>query len=121
LTKTVRQGKRSDALRLSDMERAAALVDEILSLGRERFVQDPVVQDAVIRRLEILGEAAGHISDQTRRAFPSIEWSKMRGFSSFAKHEYWRVDVEKLWAAIEEIPKLRRELSRVRLDSQHSE
>ena len=110
------QSRRGDQLRVADMEHSAALIDELRALGRSRFLSDRTLQDAAIRRFEVLGEAAGHVSKRTREAFSKIEWSKMRGFSSFAKHEYWRLDLERVWAAIEEMPSLRRELAKVRVD-----
>ena len=110
------QSKRGDQLRVADMEHSAALIDEVRVMGRDRFLSERTLQDAVIRRFEVLGEAAGHVSKRTREAFPRIEWTRMHGFSSFAKHEYWRVDLERVWAAIEAMPALRRALAQVRLD-----
>jgi len=121
MTPLPRQSKRADQLRVSDMEHSAALIDEVRAIGRDRFISERTLQDAVIRRFEVLGEAAGHVSRRTREAYPQIEWAKMRGFSSFAKHEYWRVDLERVWAAIEEMPALRRRLAQVRLDHQRGD
>jgi uncharacterized protein with HEPN domain len=116
LTGQREQSKRADVLRVADMEQAAALLDEARAMGKARFLADRILQDAVVRRFEILGEAAGHVSKRAREAYPRVEWAKMRGFASFAKHEYWRVDLDRLWAAVEEAPVLRRELAKVRLD-----
>jgi len=98
------------------MEHSATLLNDVRVMGKDRFLSDRTLQDAAIRRFEILGEAAGHVSKETREAFPTIPWSKMRGFSSLAKHEYWRVDLERVWEAIDGIPFLRQELGRIRLD-----
>ena len=113
--------KRADVLRIADMEHAAALLDDLRATGKDRFVSDRTLQDAAIRRFEVLGEAAGHVSKKTREAFPEIPWAQMRGFSSFAKHEYWRVDLDRVWETIEETPALRRSLGRVRLNQRHTE
>lgn len=65
-----------------------------------------MIQDAVIRNLEVIGEASGKISDPLRRRYPAVPWSKMRGFASFAKHEYWRVSIERLWETVQQLPAL---------------
>ena len=115
MTRHKNEGRRADALRVSDMEHSAALVDQIRAIGKTRFLSDRILQDAVLRRLEVLGEAAGHVSKATRDSFPAIPWKKMRGFTSLVKHEYWLVDLERVWGAIEEMPALRRELGRIRI------
>ena len=116
MTRTKSQSRRADALRVSDMLHSAALVDEIRTLGKTQFMSDRILQDAVLRRLEVLGEAAGHVSKATRDLFPGVPWSKIRGFTSFVKHEYWLVDLEQVWVAIEEMPSLRRELGQIRVE-----
>jgi uncharacterized protein with HEPN domain len=106
-------GRRADALRLADMLAALDGLETLRALGSERFLTDPIVRDAAIRRLEVLGEAAGAVSPGTRERSPAVPWRQMRGFASFAKHEYWRVDPAELWKALEALPGIRRELSRV--------
>jgi uncharacterized protein with HEPN domain len=67
----------------------------------------------VTRELEVIGEAAGEVSPLTRKRHPEIEWEKTRGFSSFAKHEFWRVDPMRLWKAVEEMPSLKKRIGLV--------
>ncbi len=110
-----RQSGRGDALRIADVQEAVRLLLDIRAGGRDRFRKDPIVKDAVIRRLEVLGEAAGHVSDAVRTRYPEIPWRKMRGFASFAKHEYWRLDPDKIWAALETMPRLEKALAQVRV------
>jgi uncharacterized protein with HEPN domain len=81
--------RRPDIIRLADMLRALERIDEIL------------------------GEAAGHVSAATRTKFPEIGWKQMRGFTSFTKHEYWRVDPSLVWRAVEGAPGLRKALAAV--------
>ena len=121
MTRSDAASKRADVLRIADMEHSAALLDDLRAMGKDRFLSDRTLQDAAIRRFEVLGEAAGHVSKRTREAFPEVPWAQMRGFSSFAKHEYWRIDLSRVWEAIEETPALRRTLGRIRLDHRHPE
>ncbi|MGI0128673.1 MAG: HepT-like ribonuclease domain-containing protein [Thermoplasmata archaeon] len=116
MTRTAGESKRGDILRIADIEEVAATIVEIWKAGRERFLADPILQDALIRRLEVIGEAAGHISKAIRDTHPKIPWTKLRGFSSLAKHEYWRVDPVQLWEAAEAMREIRKGFSRIRFD-----
>jgi uncharacterized protein with HEPN domain len=104
---------RGDAARIADILRAISRVEEILHGGYESFASSWIIQSAVTRELEVIGEAAGAVSTLTRGEHPEVEWNQMRGFSSFAKHEYWRVDPKRLWAAVTEMPSLRKKVGRV--------
>jgi uncharacterized protein with HEPN domain len=104
---------RADGPRLADVLRSVGRIEEILQEGYERFSNSWRSQSAVIRELEIFGEAAGAVSDGLRKRHPEIEWNLMRGFASFAKHEYWRVDPQKLWKAVLEMPSLRERVAKV--------
>ena len=99
--------RRGDALRLSDMLRSVEHLNEVLEEGYEPFAKSWMRQSAVIRELEIIGEAAGALSPEIRKHNPDVGWERMRGFSSFAKHEYWRVRPELVWQAVKEMPALR--------------
>jgi uncharacterized protein with HEPN domain len=106
-------GRRNDSQRLADILRSVSRVEEVLIGGYEDFARSWLIQSAVTRELEIIGEAAGEISPSTRKRHPEIEWEKMRGFSSFAKHEYWRVDPRRLWSSVEEMPSLKKRIGSV--------
>ena len=106
-------GARSDALRLSDILRSIERLEEVLKAGYEAFAQSWMSQSAVVRELEIIGEAAGEISPALRKQHSDVAWTRMRGFSSFAKHEYWRVGPELVWDAVKEIPALRDRIRKV--------
>jgi uncharacterized protein with HEPN domain len=106
-------GGRNDAQRIADILRSVSRLEEVLEGGYREFALSWMIQSAVTRELEVIGEAAGEVSSLTRRRHPEIEWEKMRGFSSFAKHEYWRVDPKRLWAAVEEVPALKKKIGKV--------
>jgi uncharacterized protein with HEPN domain len=104
---------RADALRIADVLRSAERVNEVLRGGYEAFSTSWLIQSAVVRELEIIGEAAGAISGALRKRHPEVEWNLMRGFSSLAKHEYWHVDPQKLWKAVQEMPSLRERFAKI--------
>jgi uncharacterized protein with HEPN domain len=106
-------GRRGDAPRIADILRSIARVEEILTGGYGTFSESWILQSVVIRELEIIGEAAGEISLSMKANHPEVAWRRMRGFSSFGKHEYWRVESKLLWIAVEEMPALRKKIGRV--------
>lgn len=81
---------------------------------REEFLADMQLQDAVIRRLSILGEAARRVSDIGRAAWPELPWAEMVGMRNIVVHEYDNVDAEVVWSAVQEdLPRLVRSLNKV--------
>jgi uncharacterized protein with HEPN domain len=90
---------RGDALRLADILTATRTIATYISGGEEEFLSSSKTRDAVIRQLEVIGEAAGNVSTAVRGEHPEVPWRSMRGFASFSKHEYWRLDLRRVWAA----------------------
>ena len=77
----------------------------------EGFETDEILQDAVIRQLEILGEAANRVSEKTRGTVPGIPWSKVIGTRHRLSHGYLSVDLEVVWhTATQAVPGLRSDL-----------
>ena len=75
--------------------------------SKEDFLKDPQCQDAVIRRLEIIGEASRRISEKTQADFPDLPWSAMIGMRNVMIHEYDNVDVGIVWKTVKSnLPKL---------------
>ena len=72
------------------------------------FVLDRRTVNAVIRSLEVMGEAAKRIPEEIRRKYPDIPWKRMAGMRDKLIHEYAGVDLETVWDAItEELPPLK--------------
>ena len=74
----------------------------------EKFVQDDKTIYAVIRAVEIIGEASKNIPEETRRKYPEIPWKDMAGMRDKVIHEYFGVNIERIWLTIkEDVPKIR--------------
>ncbi len=69
---------------------------------REAFLTDPIRQDAVIRRFEIIGEAATRLSGEFRAAHPEVEWRDIRDMRNFLIHVYNAVDMTIVWKTAQE-------------------
>jgi uncharacterized protein with HEPN domain len=66
-------------------------------LTYEGFVKDEMVVDAVIRNIEIIGEAARNIPEDVREKYPDVPWRRMIGLRNIAVHEYFGVDLSIVW------------------------
>jgi uncharacterized protein with HEPN domain len=67
----------------------------------EQFSDDSKTVDAVIRNLEIIGEAAGFIPLDIQEKYPELAWLEMRGMRNIMAHEYFGVSLPIIWRAIE--------------------
>ena len=85
--------QRDNAYLLDILEAAKLGVTYVGKKTKEEFLNDIQCQDAVIRRLEIIGEAAGRVSGETKSAFPNLPWSEMVGMRNIMIHDYDDVDM----------------------------
>ena len=77
-------------------------------MSYETFVADKKTANAVIRSLEVLGEAVKHIPTSFRRKHADIPWSKMAGMRDVLIHDYMGVDLKTVWkVAQERLPQLK--------------
>jgi uncharacterized protein with HEPN domain len=70
-------------------------------LDLNQFVQDEKTFDAVVRNLEIIGEAAKHIPPEIRARYPDVEWSKLAGLRDIVAHAYFGLDEDILWDVVQ--------------------
>jgi uncharacterized protein with HEPN domain len=81
----------------------------------EDFKRDQLVQDGVIRRITIIGEAAKHISEATRQKHPKIPWQDVAGMRDKLVNAYFGIDLSEVWlTAKNDLPKLKKELEKIR-------
>jgi len=94
--------------RLRDILEAARLIGSYISnTTAADFNTNREKQDAVIRRIEIIGEAAAHVTEETRRAVPELDFRKMRGMRNIVAHNYSNVDVHIVWeVATTHVPRI---------------
>ena len=98
---------RDSASILDILESARTIRAYVAGMTRQDFLRETQVQDSVIRRLEIIGEAAGRISPEFRNAHPEIQWSEIRGMRNRMIHGYDDVNMDVVWDTVEhDIPHL---------------
>lgn len=88
-----------------------ALVQEYAQVGEAEFLRDVRTQDAILRRLEIVGEATKRLPAEFRDAHSHIPWKRIAGFRDIAIHHYGKVDLQAVWRLVEnDVPVLARQV-----------
>lgn len=83
-------------------------------LSFDEFIKDGKTADAVIRNLEIIGEAACHIPESFQEDCGGIPWRQMKSMRHKVVHEYFGVDLEILWKTIkEDLPELKKKIKKI--------
>lgn len=115
--------ERSVGLYVQDMLECIEKIESYLAgVDADGFEGDSLLQDAVFRRLEIIGEAAKHIPPAVRDRHPDIRWQKVAGLRDVLIHRYHGIIVEQVWRILtDDLPALKKQLVRVQSDLAHLE
>lgn len=86
----------------------------VRGLSYEDFSQNQLVQDAVVRNLEIVGDAVKHLPADVQRQHPEVEWKKIAGLRDILIHAYFWVDHAIVWdVVVSKIPELKKQVSEI--------
>jgi uncharacterized protein with HEPN domain len=103
-----------DTLFLRHILDAVADVEAFTSEGREALLADKKTQSAVIRQLEIIGEAVKNLSTSLKQSEPAIPWRQIAGSRDRLIHAYFSVDLDAVWSMVEQdLPSLRTNIRRI--------
>ncbi len=109
---------RDEMLYLRHVLDAMDTVEEYLQgVDEQKFKATRLIQDGVIRQIEIIGEAVRHVSKDIRKTYPEIPWQDVAGMRDKLIHGYFGVDIEKVWdTAQDDLPILREQVERILKD-----
>ena len=89
----------------------------VTDVTEREFENDLEKQDAVIRRIEIIGEAVKNIPDNIRKSYPNVPWRQLAGMRDVVIHEYFGITLSIVWkTANADLPRLKEEFERIRFD-----
>ena len=93
--------ERSVALYVQDMLDCIQKIEGYRAgVTADEFAANSLLQDAVVRRLEVIGEAAKHVPQEVRARYPDIPWRTIAGLRDVLIHEYFGVILERVWEVI---------------------
>ena len=105
---------RDDTYLIDILESAKIAIDYVAGKSWDVFYEDMQCQDAVLRRIEIIGEAARHISPQFQKRYPQIPWRDLAVLRNLVIHQYDAVDINQVWDTVQnKLPLLVEEISKI--------
>lgn len=104
-----------DLSNLTDIIQAAKQIqDFIQGIDKAKFHDSALIQSAVMRQIEIMGEASKRLSEKLRLEYSGIPWKKIAGMRDILIHAYDHVDIDEVWNAVEtSIPALLKQIETV--------
>jgi len=79
------------------------------------FFNSNQMQDSIIRRIEIIGEAVKNLPEDVRNEYPVVPWKKIAGIRDMLIHKYFGIDIELTWEVVQsDIPNLKKEILRIK-------
>jgi uncharacterized protein with HEPN domain len=105
-------------LRIEDILESISRIEQYtFRHSADSFDDDQLVIDAVVRNLEIIGEAATHIPAEVRQQHPEIPWNEMKGMRNLLAHEYFGVSTAIVWATTQDnLPPLKPLLEKILIE-----
>ncbi|MXN92127.1 DUF86 domain-containing protein [Flavobacterium sp. Sd200] len=78
------------------------------------YIKDWLKQDAIIRNVEVIGEAISNIDDDLKSKYPEVPWKEAKGMRNVLIHEYFKIDYDEVWGTLQEdIPALKRMIEKI--------
>ncbi len=109
------KGKIGDKQRLLHIAESINEIEKYISNATfEIFSTDSMMRYATVKQIEIIGEAANYLTEETKMQFPNIKWRQIIGLRHILVHEYFGIDSRLIWQIItNDIPKLKIDIQNI--------
>lgn len=108
---------KNDRERILDVLEAIERIERYSKRGREAFEREELLQTWVVHHIQIIGEAVRKVSDGLRAAHTDVPWAQIIAMRNILVHDYFGVDVEEVWAAVDrDLPDLKRKMNAILRD-----
>jgi uncharacterized protein with HEPN domain len=105
---------RDDAYLFDILESARTALEYVRGKTKDEFLKDVLLQDAIVRRLEIIGEPAGRVSTAMQEQHPHLPWQAMKGTRNRVIHEYDSIQLDIIWDILQkDLPSLVKQLEKI--------
>jgi len=99
---------KDDRLYLEHIRDALIDIATYTAGGRDEFLVERMRQDATLRKLGVIGEAVKELSEEAKSRHPGIQWKQIAGMRDWVIHNYFGVNLDIVWVAVEkDLPRLR--------------
>lgn len=103
---------KDNAIYIDHMLDCILRIDEYI-VSKEQFYSSRLVQDAVVRNLQVMSESSQRLADDIMQLYPEILWKQISGFRNILVDDYMGVDLDMIWSVVaQELPKLHQALSK---------
>lgn len=104
-----------DLLRVQHIREAIVLILQFThNIDEEDFRKNELIQSAVIRQFEVIGEAASRVSQNMQDSYAEVEWRIIKDFRNLLIHEYFRIDASEVWYSVKfDIPVLKEQIEHI--------
>lgn len=105
---------RDDTERLQDILEALESIQKYASKGMEAFFDDELIQVWIVHHIQVIGEAASHVSATTREKYFHVPWPDIIAMRNVLVHQYFGVDLQEIWdTVIADIPFLKSQIESI--------
>lgn len=106
---------RNDKALLQDILDAINAIDNfVLGKNEDEFFESDLLQSAILRKLEIIGEAAKNLDPELKKHYPQIPWKDITGMRNKLIHGYFGINIERVWETVRNaLPKLKENITTI--------
>jgi uncharacterized protein with HEPN domain len=105
---------REDREKLLDIVEAIEKIQERLSVDREAFLDDEMLQVWAVHHIQVIGEAASRVTKELRDQYPAIPWADIISMRNLLVHQYFGIDLDQVWdTVLVDLPELHKDISEI--------